>query len=348
MKKNNTNPNLEVIERSNLNYADDIQKECESKTKEETKDIKKELDSLKNVKFKDFNDIMADYHSGDEKRVMQAKEDACANLKGFIVYMIMRNFWTYCHNYFQDMLQCGYIGVMKGMDAYDPSRTMPTTFFKTYIKCEITRFITEFLNGSTVHYATTLGKINKAKRYFESLNIEYNDTTLAEYLGISLVSVKEALASQEAAISVNYQDEFAGVADDSPYIAKNAAFKSPEEELEEQDLIDVLSEAMQKLTNEEREAISMRFGLEGSPMSIRQIANELEIAQGTVKLYIQRALTKLRTSKLREMYDDKYKSPAWLEEIDFFPEAEEDVPVVAFTIDDLISDDELVKAASGM
>ena len=152
----------------------ECEKELNSKSSTDVSvktEVCKELQTAKKSDFKDFNIIMEDFQSGDPTRIAKAKEDACENLKGFIIYMIMRNFWTYCRNNFYDLLQCGFIGVIKGMDVYDPTRTKPTTFFKTYIKSEISRYITEFLNHSTVHYASALNKINRAIRYFEANNI---------------------------------------------------------------------------------------------------------------------------------------------------------------------------------
>ena len=130
----------------------DCEKELSKKAQKDKKikdEVEKELRKTKKTDFKDFTLIMADYHSGDEKKIQQAKDDACENLKGFIIYMIMRNFWTYCRNNFYDLLQCGYIGILKGLEVYNPEKAKPTTFFKTYIKSEISRYITEFLNHST-------------------------------------------------------------------------------------------------------------------------------------------------------------------------------------------------------
>ena len=319
-----------------FDFEDEIAKEGASKKKDEMRAINKELSSLKNITFRDFALVMDDYRSGDETRIKQAKEDACMNLKGFIIYMIMRNFWTYCKNYFEDLLQCGYIGVIKGLDAYDPNKAKATTFFNTYIKHEITCYITEFLNGSTVHYATTLGNINRAKRHFEDNGIEYNDTTLAEYLGVSLVSVKKTLAAQEASINVNYQDEFENETTESaPTVG--GMFVSPELSLEQKDMSDSIMEALEELNDKEKQIMLLHYGFEGSPMSIKNIAATMGLSQDVVKLYHQRAISKLQFSKLRDMYDNKYKSPAWLEEAEFFPESEDEMEIVEFSLDGLLS-----------
>lgn len=321
-------------------YESEIIKEGKSKDEDSMKEINAELASLKKIEYKDFHLIMEDYNSEDEKRIKQSKEDACNNLKGFVIYMIMHNYWTYCRNYFQDMLQCGYIGIMKAMKSYDPDKAMPTTFFKTFIKHEISCYITEFLNGSTVHYATTLGEINKAKRHFESLGIPYDNVVLAEYLGRPRTSVAKALACQEAAISVNFQEEFENKTDESaPASARCDMYMNPERCLEEKALSEVIATAIKHLTKVQQNIILMYYGFTGSPMSVKQISMELGISQSEVKFEHQMALANLYSTELRVLCDDKYKEPKGITTIEYFPEPEEELDIVEFTLDDFITAD---------
>lgn len=324
----------------NLDYADEIFEETQSKKSQKEnrsvmKDINRELKTLKQIEFKDFNLIMEDYHSGEAYRVEKAKEDACLNLKGFIIYMIMHKFWTYCRIHFFDMLQCGYIGVLKGLDAYDPAKAMPTTFFKTYIVCEISRYITEFLNGSTVHYATTLAKVKKAQRHFEEIGVEAKESAIAEFLGISPTSVREALASQEASISVNYQDEFENSSDEDVPSANNN-FMNPEHYLEQKALSEAIADAMDELTSDEKKIIIMHYGFEGAAMTFRQISENTGFPMDKIKILHQSAINKMHSAKLGMLYDDKYKSLPGIEVYEFMPESEEEAEIVDFSFDDFM------------
>ena len=144
---------------------------------EQKNDIKKYGGEVKN--FKDFHLIMADYHPGDPKLEMKATEDACNNLEKFVAYILTRNYSTYCVKDYEDMMQQGMVGILKGLDTYDPDISMPTTYFKTFIKCEVSNYITEFKNHSTAHYASILNKISKSfffligKRIFIFLKLFY-------------------------------------------------------------------------------------------------------------------------------------------------------------------------------
>jgi len=329
------NDNNKIYKDADLDYSDEIQEEKSKKAKSAMKDIDKELKSLKKIEFKDFSLIMDDYHSGNKYREDKAKEDACLNLKGYIIYMIMHSFWTYCKNYFFDMLQSGYVGVLKGLEVYDPTKAMPTTFFKPYIRYEITRFITEFLNGSTVHYATTLAKVKKAQHHFEELGVECKDSAIAEYLGISPTSVREALASQEAAINVNYQDQFENSSDDdAPSIT--GEFSNPEKYLESKLLHEAIAEAINELNKNEKLVIVSLYGLEGEAKSIKQISEETGMSQSMLKTIRQEAINKLYSSKLRELYDDRYKGLEGVETYEFMPPCEADIDIVEFTFEDFV------------
>lgn len=321
-----TNPEEKVLSIENsLEEAEKLIEDAETKSA-----VQEELDSAKKQKFKDFGIIMDMYHNGTPEEVKQAKLDATQNLKGFIIYLIMKNYYTYCKNDFADMLQCGYIGVMTGLKIYDPTRTMPTTFFKTYIKSEISKYITEYKNGSTVHYASALNKVNKAVRYFEANNIAYNDATIAEYTGISIISVKEALASKEAAISVNYQDEFKNATDlDSGSNVEN--YYQPEKIMMEEERSDALKSALTVLTEIEKNIILAHYGFYGPAISFKEIGKTLKLPTSTVKKYHQLAINKLKDSELKDFFSDKYSSESWLEDdFDFFPEVIEDVETEFF------------------
>lgn len=281
--------------------------------------------------FKDFHLIMEDYHSGDEKRIMRAKEDAVENLKAYIAFILIRNFHTYCKMDFQDMMQCGIIGILEGLKTYDPDRTMPTTFFKPYIKSEISSYITEYKNHTTTHYAAILSKINKAITYFESNNIPWDNVRLAEYCNIPLISVDKALKSKEAAISVNYQDSVKNFSeDDGLATITHTETTNPEKhcmlDAEKQEIARAINET---LTDDEKYVILARYGFNGVQQSHFQIAKDLDITVLESKALQQRALNKLRNSSLSEWFSDSYANDSWLEDdIEFFPESEDDVELV--------------------
>lgn len=304
---------------------------------DQQKDISKHGGDVKS--FKDFHIIMADYHSGDPNLQMKAKEDAVQNLKQFVAYILTRNYSTYCAKDFDDLMQQGYLGILTGLESYDPDKSMPTTYFKTFIKCEVSKYITEFKNHSTAHYASILNKISKAAKYFEAHGIEYDDVKLAEFCSLSLVSVREALASKEKAISVNFQDELANeTTSDSPIIGHLAVNDNPESEYMKKEQAEQIARALNEcLTENERFVIMNRYGFTDKSMTHPQIAKALGITVNESKAMQQRALNKLRKSFLGKTYNDTYNHKTWLSEaIEFFPEPEETDTEIVFTeLDDI-------------
>ncbi len=319
-----------IADEDDSNYAEktlesDVFAELDKTSKE---DIKK---ATAKREFKDFHIIMDDYHSGDPERVMRAKEDACENLKAYIAFILIRNFHTYCKMDFQDMMQCGMLGILEGLKTYNPDRTMPTTFFKPYIKSEISTYITEYKNHTTTHYAAILSKLNKAITYFEANNIPWDNVRLAEYCNIPLISVDKALKSKEAAISVNYQDSVKNFSeDDGLATITHTETTNPEKhcmlDAEKQEIARVINET---LTDSEKFVILARYGFNGNQQSHSQIAKALGITVLESKALQQRALNKLRNSSLNEWFGDAYASDSWLEDdIEFFPESESEADIV--------------------
>lgn len=295
------------------------------KTNEEiTREFAKEY-ATSTKEFKDFHIIMADYHSGDPVRIQRAKDDACENLKQFIAYILSKNYTTYCAKDFEDMLQCGYIGVLKGLETYDPDKAKPTTYFKTFIKCEVSKYVTEYKNHTTVHYASVLNRITKAANYFESVGIPYNNVKLAEFCNISLVSVNEALAYKEKSVTANYQDALLNKADvDNPIVGDPHRY-NPEDEYMHNEQTDMIQLALKQcLDKQEQFVVMARFGFLGNTMSHSEVAKALHITVQESKTLQQRALNKLRGSFLNRMYNDKYQKPWWLSDtFEFFPEKDD-------------------------
>ena len=169
--------------------------------------------------------------------------------------------------------------------------------------------------------------------YFEAHGIEYNDVKLAEFCSLSLVSVREALASKERAISVNYQDELANETNtDAPVVGHIANSDNPEFELLKNEQKNAVAKAMLEcLTENERFVLLHRYGFTEKNMTHSAIAKELGITVNESKATQQRALNKLRKSFLGDMYNDTYNHEVWLSEgIEFFPDASANDDTIQF------------------
>lgn len=96
---------------------------------------------------------------------------------------------------YEDLMQQGRLAVINYADEYDPRRSMPSSYFTTYID----QYMKEILNNGGVpkHYVAAAAKLNKvAREYgFESCTTDPRLTpdTLAVLANMSLMTVLETL-----------------------------------------------------------------------------------------------------------------------------------------------------------
>ena len=113
----------------------------------------------------EYDKALKNYEIG-KMMMNNAKEQMIDKLQQFIYYVIERRFNTF-KKYSKDLFQEGVIGILKGIDSYNPQKGKPTTYFYIYILHEMTEFINENINKTTSHYAANIVKVKKAIGKFE-------------------------------------------------------------------------------------------------------------------------------------------------------------------------------------
>lgn len=255
---------------------------------------------------KRFFAIMEDYHSGDPAREKYALECAVEELKGFIYSIIKKSYMTYARNNYRDLVNEGVIGVIEGMKKYDPSKSMPTTFFSPYIKHEMQLLITKQVDKTTAHYSTNIKKINKVIEQFEINDIPYTNVDIAIQTGLSLETVNQSMAIR------NFRDEIHADSCQDGLIDANLKSRhmpTPEEDYIEKEEHDVLYKAIDdNLTPTEIKVLEMHFGLNGTEtFSEGEIAKQLGIPKDKVKKHLNSSIRKLKESNLGKLYKDHLK-----------------------------------------
>jgi len=224
--------------------------------------------------------------------MQQGKAEMLEKLDMFIYYVIERQFNTF-KKYTKDLYQEGVVGILKGIDTYNPEKSKPTTFFYIYIVHEMTEFINLNINKTTSHYSANIIKVKKAINHFEKEGREWTIKDIAQETSISAETIAQALNIMSSANEVHYET--------AEYLDSQISQRSPspEEEYLKNETSKLIQEAIDTLPEDVADVIRLKYGLSGEePMSYKNISARLGIQIDKVKKLNSAGIRKLRRSKI--------------------------------------------------
>lgn len=252
--------------------------------------------------------IIEAYNSGDEDLRKWSMEEMLKEIQGFVGKIINKHFYNYKADYYDEMYEAGILAVFENMGKYDPSRGTLTTYFTSYILHEITDFISHETNHSTPYYANMIIQIKEAIKYYESKHKTPSPADIAIYTNLSIRNVQEGLNRIKALDEFRYDQEMdleRQLAEENIY----CGFDLPEERVIQEELTDVLYEAVQSLCEEDRMVILLRLGIiDGDEKSYNSIARELNMPVNIVMQRYTRGIRVLQNyPPLRELVNPSLK-----------------------------------------
>ena len=200
---------------------------------------------------------------------------------------------------FEDLVSAGTIGLIKAARDFDPSHKAG---FKTYAYIRIKGAILDELRASSLLPPHINKKIQNACelswKITEKTGIAPTDEELAEKLGINVDEIYEIFEKARAQNFISI-DSFVDATPARSRPLATADTTSPDKQLERTELIDKLTEAIQKLDRRQQQIIVLYYK---QNLTMKQIADLFNITESRVSQLHASALFNL-SMKLRQWKD---------------------------------------------
>lgn len=248
------------------------------------------LKLIPNPKQEDIIKQMDLFRSGNDQQKKEAYEYMMGVLSAYMVKLIKEKYGNYMRKHMDEMMQQGYLGIIKGMRNYDPKKGKPTTWFIMYINHEIQSYLNEQVHYTTQHYNTCAKKVKDCIRRKQEKGISYNIGDIYRETDVPIRTINKILKIEQL--------KFISLDDEENKFDIPSEYADPLAYIEEKEEKERLYKAVYSdyLTDEERKCFLERVltGRKTMNTSFPQVARRLGLSKHDVQKNYWSACKKLK------------------------------------------------------
>ncbi len=264
--------------------------DTEKKLKRQSEDVETEKQHLKAVAKRTY--------LGQKKQTIDEAE-----IVRFLpmVHKIAQRVITYLKTSlaYEDLVSAGTIGLVKAARDYDPSFGAE---FKTYAYTRVKGAILDELRSLSLLPSSINEQVRKTKKMSQEIYRDTGtfptDSELVDRLGISVEDLYETFANARAQHFLSIEGFMSGVPGGGEFLESSDA-KEPGERMEKAELIEELTQAIQQLSEKQRQVVLLYYQQE---LTMKQIADVLGISEPRVSQIHAAALFNLSLRLSKEDY----------------------------------------------